>query len=535
MTAPLSVKLRYFQKDAVDAEEKYLKENKTGNGVIVLPTAAGKSYTLAEMIRRFSGILDARTLVVSHTKNIIQQDFDSTVKLWPDGRSLFGINSAGLGSRDVKSKVIFGGVQSMFNSTKEIGEVNFLIPDECHHISMANSVHYRRFIMGLLDQNPKMRVCGLSASPWRMDSGLVYGPSKDLLFDDLVYSANLKELMFQGYLSKPITPIISKENRIDTEGVKIATWGAKDYVDSELNERVNIPSLIKSQTKEVLENTIGLKSIAAFAVNIDHAENIAASYREQGETSVAVVHSKIKGDSQKIIADYKALKIRVLVSVNMFIEGFDAPNIQVEDIRKPTKSPGRDYQMLGRGFRLCPELNKTTFIVFDFAGNRAEHGPVDQIKPPIPGEKNSEKAPKKQCGNPVCEMMCHARVRQCPHCGYLFPPPEISEPEDRTNATAGSQSIISEPKWFPVKRMECIQSKNKPAISVQYFCKGGKFRTDILWDESGLDWLKNHLGDKIPFDIKNFFSGGFRSKLVPPKRIYVDEAGLSSKILKYEF
>ena len=52
MTAPLSVKLRYFQKDAVDAEEKYLKENKTGNGVIVLPTAAGKSYTLAKIYRQ---------------------------------------------------------------------------------------------------------------------------------------------------------------------------------------------------------------------------------------------------------------------------------------------------------------------------------------------------------------------------------------------------------------------------------------------------------------------------------------------------
>ena len=72
---------------------------------------------------------------------------------------------------------------------------------------------------------------------------------------------------------------------------------------------------------------------------------------------------------------------------------------------------------------------------------------------------------------------------------------------------------------------------------MQYFYKGGngKCRADILWDDSGIEWLKNHLGKQIPFDIKNFFAGGYRSKIVPPKRIYVDEAGLSSKILEYEF
>ena len=485
MNTELAVKLYYYQKDAVDAFEKYLKENKTGNGVIELPTGSGKSYVLAEMIRRFTGMHNARVMVVTHTKNIVQQDYDSTIKLWPEGEHLFGINSDGLGRRDTKNQVLFCGIQSAFEMVNKITEplegeeednvINLLIVDESHRVNLTTSVQYKTLINDLLKKNPKMRSCGLDASPFRMGTGLIYGPSQDLLFDDLVYKANMKELMFQGYLAKPITPSIKKENQIDTTGIPISKGGNKDYIDAELDKRVNIPELIESQTREVLENSKWANSIAVFAVNIDHAENISESYRQQGEDSIAVVHSKIEGDDTKLIQDYKDLKIRVLISVNMFIEGFDAPNIQVMDDRKPTKSTARYVQMYGRGGRICVRIGKTTFIVYDFAGNVGEHGPLDQVKPQVSGEKDSEKAPKKQCGNPMCEMMCHARMRQCPHCGYLFPPPIMMDPEDRTNAKAGNLSIISEPKWFNVKSIQCNPSKRKPAIVAHYYCEGKKF------------------------------------------------------------
>lgn len=857
MTAPLKVKLRYYQKDAADAYEKYLKENATGNGVIDLPTASGKSYTLSEMIRRFAGNMRARILVATHSKKLVQQDYDSACKLWPEGKPLFGINSAGLKRRDYRKQVTFCGIQSVYNKAKMFGKdeefkedekINFLIIDECfpsgtlvdnkpiesikvgdvvtaynektellekrkvtyffkkpapnemvnisfgsksllctknhpiftlrgwvnaeylkiddkialhgvtngkkegyvessssmshlreevhtntfaseqfkkrrweknillnrvrkqiqsfykwstsfriqqkeqktyigkneekqsdasrrnekksvgntqengmetkdsrwkwktiiktsknvirslgvengnvnsnkngqkenrisislqdrhrqqefndrdrsgrreslhtekksprqkenrtvewarldnieiqesgsagepselcpdgyvynieveglhtytangivvhncQRVNMETSVQYQKFIKDLLKINPKMRVCGLSATPFRMGSGLVYGPSKDLLFDDLVYKADTKELMAQGYLARPITPSIAKENRIDTNGVSIKKG---DFVDADLDARVNIPTLIKSQVTETIKECKGLNSIAWFAVNIDHAENIAAELRARGE-SVAVVHSKIEEDDEKLLKKFEKTELRFMISVNMFVEGLDVANIQAIVDTKPTLSGGRYVQMYGRGFRLCPEIGKTKFLVLDFANNVGTHGPVDKVKPNPTGEKDG-KAPKKQCGNPMCGMMCHARQRFCPYCGFEFPPPLIRDPEDKTFSKYGNQAVISEPKWFTVKRIECIESKNQHAISAQYFCKGAKFRIDILWDDSGKKWLKNHLGEQIPFDIKNFFSGGYRSKLIKPKKIFVDEAGLSSTILKYEF
>ena len=526
----------YFQKDAVEASIRYLSDDKTKgrNGVIVSPTGSGKTYITSGMIKVFAGDHQARTVVVSHTKKIVQQDYLTAAKLCPDLVSKFGINSAGLGRRDLKQQVLFAGIQSVYKNAKEMGEVNLLIPDEAHAINMKDSLMYKNFIEDLYTLNPNMRVEGLTATPFRMNQGLIYGISKDLLFDDKTYEANTKELIASKHIAKPVHPIIKdKDALIDTKGIDIVqTAEGKDFNQKQLAERSIIPDKIRRQTKTVLEGCEPHEQIASFAVNIKHCELIAQSYIDQGEKKVAVVHSKIKGNEEKLVEDYKSGKIRVLVSVNMFVEGFDAPNIQAIDDRKGTFSPGRYGQMGGRGFRICKEIGKFSFKYFCFSGNVGLHGPLDQIE--SFKTEGGGSPPMKRCKNPECEMLVHASSRICPHCGYEF---EIKErdSDDGTSETLDLSKLISDPKWFDVKRLECMPAKNRDAISAQYFCDGGKFRINVEYNEPGKKWLVDHLGDTIPFDIRNFFSGGYRSKLIQPKRIFVDVAGLSSVILKYEF
>lgn len=526
--------LRYYQQEAVDSYIGYLKDNKKGNGVIVMPTGSGKAYTLSEMVRIFAGDYKARVLVVSHTKKIVKQDYDSTCKLWPEGKELFGINSDGLGMRSTKKQVLFCGIQSVYKDAEVIGKVNLLIIDENHKVNMDDAVQYKTFINDLLKINPNMRVCGFTATEYRQGIGLIYGPSSLQIFDDLVYTANTKQLIKEGYLAKPITPKIAKEARINTEGLPVSNGQNKDYLEPELMERANIKELIDIQTAAVLDGTEGNESIASFAVNIEHAESIADSYRRLGETSIAVVHSKIEGDSDELVEDFENSKIRVLISVNMFIEGFDAPNICVLDVRKPTLSPGRYVQMIGRGFRLCVEIGKKTFIVFDFAGNVGEHGPVDEVSGDYRGEKALSHKKCKKCGEEY-----HPRLNKCPFCGYK-PEPMGVDWEDKTSSDPGKLSIISGPKWFEVDYLHCAKPNPKKGIPssivVHYYCiEKKKFTKEIAFDRDGKLWLKMHLGDNIPVDVQNFFKGGYRTKIRNPKKIFVDEAGASSLILKYEF
>ena len=68
--------------------------------------------------------------------------------------------------------------------------------------------------------------------------------------------------------------------------------------------------------------------------------------------------------------------------------GFDAPNVDLIALMRPTKSPGLYVQMVGRGLRIAP--GKTDCLVLDFGTNVLRHGPLDMVRPTQPGEGDGE-------------------------------------------------------------------------------------------------------------------------------------------------
>jgi type I restriction enzyme R subunit len=52
----------------------------------------------------------------------------------------------------------------------------------------------------------------------------------------------------------------------------------------------------------------------------------------------------------------------------MLTTGFDAPEVQNIVLARPVFEPTLYQQIKGRGTRLCPEINKENFVIFDFCG-----------------------------------------------------------------------------------------------------------------------------------------------------------------------
>ena len=119
--------------------------------------------------------------------------------------------------------------------------------------------------------------------------------------------------------------------------------------------------------------------------------------------------------------------------MNVLTTGFDAPHIDCVALVRPTMSPGLDYQMVGRGFRLHP--SKENCLVLDFGGNVLWHGPVDQIKVTERPGGNGQ-MPAKEC--PECLSVIAAGYATCPDCGYEFPPPERKKHEAQASEPAFS-------------------------------------------------------------------------------------------------
>jgi DNA repair protein RadD len=197
------ISLRPYQDEAIAALFSYWQAE-GGNGLIVLPTGAGKSLVIADLMRRLiENWPQMRIICVTHTRELIVQNFQELLRLWPSAPA--GIYSAGVGRRDAHAKILFCGVQSVFKRTAQIGRADLILVDEAHLIPKTDGTRYNKFLSDLRICNRGVKVVGLTATPYRLDSGWLH-EGDNAIFDGIAYDIPVADLMEQGFLA----PVISK-------------------------------------------------------------------------------------------------------------------------------------------------------------------------------------------------------------------------------------------------------------------------------------------------------------------------------------
>ncbi len=88
-----------------------------------------------------------------------------------------------------------------------------------------------------------------------------------------------------------------------------------------------------------------------FATSVEHALTVAALLNSQGVRSRVVSGATESSVRRRIVEEYRAGEIRVLVNYGVFREGFDAPKTRVIIVARPVYSPNLYFQMIGRGLR----------------------------------------------------------------------------------------------------------------------------------------------------------------------------------------
>lgn len=429
--------LRDYQKQAVLATYDYLR-NKTGNPCIVCPTGAGKSHILAQICHDAIALWNGRVLVLTHVKELIEQNAAKTQSLI--GKENVGIYSAGLNRRDMAQPVIAASIQSIYKRACDFEAFDLVIVDEAHLIPPDGDGMYRQFLSDAQVVNPRIRVIGLTATPFRMATGMLCGP--DQLLNEICYDIGVRELILQGYLC----PLKSKaaRHRPDTSGLHIR---AGEFIASEIADLMDEGSLVYSACNELIEQTKDRSSVLIFAAGTDHARHIQeALAKKTGQDVGLVTGDTPPHERTETIARFRKHVVKTdlfgtpkpplkyLVNVNVLTTGFDAPNIDCVVLLRPTNSPGLYYQMVGRGFRL--HQSKQDCLVLDFGGNILRHGPVDSITAKE-HTRGTGKAPVKECPN--CNAIIAAGYSACPECGHAFAPPEKS----RHEASASTEGILS--------------------------------------------------------------------------------------------
>jgi DNA repair protein RadD len=524
------LKLRPYQQSAIAAIYSYF-EDKNGNPLVVIPTAGGKSLVMASFI---DGVLkawpDQRILIVTHVRELIAQNHAEMLGLWPEAPA--GIYSAGLGRRDVEARILFAGIQSIHRRPAEIGHCDLILIDEAHLIPGKENTMYRRFLDRMQRMNPKVKVIGLTATPYRLDTGMLH-EGDNALFSDIAYEVSVRDLIEEGYLS----PLVSKQpdTKLDVTGV--GSRGG-EFIASDLQKAVDKDVITSAAVEEIIAYGKDRKSWLAFCSGVSHATHVAEEFRRRGISCATIFGDTPKEERDRIIANFKAGKIRALASMGVLTTGFNAPAVDLIAMLRPTKSAGLYVQMAGRGTRLAK--GKENCLVLDFAGNVKRHGPIDLVKPKRPGSGDGD-APVKVC--PDCDSIVAAAVLECPDCGFIFPARQVKVAPTASTLAVLSSAKSRRPEWLPVNDVTYHRHDKqggRPSLKVTYQCGLARHTEWICLEHTGYPrtkaemwWRERAPGVPVPRSVDAALA--LTNRLRRPSHISVRPSGNYTEITNARF
>lgn len=449
--------LRKYQQDAVDALFQFQSDRPGDSSVIVVPTGGGKTRIMAEIIRRsFSQNSDCKGMILSHVKELLEQS-DKTCRHYATTTGLpvesIGVYSASMKRREIKPLTI-AGIQSVYRKANDFGKLDFVMIDECHLISQNAETMYRKFLSVVRISNPNVKVVGLTATPYRLQSGIIFG-SKEKTFDNCCYAIGVRDLISEGYLSPLVT--FASTDSPDLKGVRIR---GGEYFSKDLDAVLENKELVESGVLESIIKTKDRTSVLVFASSIKHATMILEELKNQGQKAEMVTGETHVAVRDFLIESFRRKEIKYLVNVAVLTTGFDAPGIDCVVVMRPTMSKGLWYQMVGRGFRLAE--NKQDCLILDFGDNALRHGCIDQIE--VSGSGIELPAPKvKKC--PACKLIFKIHIPICPSCGYFKPKEEKPELSQNLSKRQTEGDILSGsiPKEYEIVSTTYSVYKKTPA------------------------------------------------------------------------
>ena len=293
--------------------------------MVQMPTGTGKTHLLAAVVREFLCRSGMRVWIVAHRRELVEQ-IEETVARY------------GMDREDGTVRVF--SIQWLSRNWKKMQEApGLIVIDEAHH---ALAETYRE----LWKRYPEVKKLGMTATPCRLN-----GKGFTDLFDALVVSWSIAEFIRKGWLSAFDYVSIRADSREQRMIDSLKKRGADgDYQAKEMNEVLNRQVSIRRLYESVERYACGKKGIV-YAVSIAHARQIAACYSAHGVETVAIDSKTPASERRELVEGFRQGRIKVLVNVDIFSEGFDCPDVEFVQLARPTLSLAKYLQQVGRGLR----------------------------------------------------------------------------------------------------------------------------------------------------------------------------------------
>ena len=357
--------LRDYQRAAVDAGLAYLTDEKLAgrHGIIVQPTGGGKSLVAANLVLA----LDGPCVVFQPSKEILEQN---AAKLASYGYRA-AIFSASMGRREI-GRITLATIGSVVRYPEAFRDMQYVLIDECHQALSPKGGQYLDFLSAL----PDARICGLTATPFRLASNSLGSELRFLtrtrprIFRDVVHVTQIQDLVRDGYwcpLTYEEVPVVPRER------LRVNSTGA-DYTDASVQQvfaEVGFVGRLCDEVQRQLD--AGRQHVLVFTRFVDEARKLA-----QAIPGAAYVTAETPAEERaQIIRDFRAGRIRVCANVAVLGLGFDFPELDCVIQGRPSISLSVHYQQIGRCVR--PHPSKPRAHIVDLVGLVKQFGKVEDL------------------------------------------------------------------------------------------------------------------------------------------------------------
>jgi len=397
--------LRPYQQEAVNAVIDYIKKN-TAPACLEVATGGGKAIICAELARLVYKMSGKRILILVPTAELVKQNkeaFDMTG--YPSS-----IYSASV-SKSLRHHVVFATPLSFKSVAKRIGkEFALVIQDECHLLSPT----YKKIYSDMLEGNPNLRIIGMSASPYKLNSGYVYEiddndnlveEATDPYFKKLLYRIDARLLISLGYLTPPSIGDVCV--KYDTSEMELNSY--KEFTQESIDRAFVGKGRLTSQiVADIVDKSKNARCVMIFAATVAHAIEVMGSLPP--EISRLVTGETPKKERDFIMKETQSKKIKYLVNCSVLTTGVSINHVDVVAILRKSTSHSLITQIVGRGMRLCD--NKPYFLLLDYANNVTDLFPDGDIFNPDIKAYRSRESIKIDISCPECGSKQKSTKRQ---------------------------------------------------------------------------------------------------------------------------
>ncbi|PGW74477.1 type I restriction-modification system endonuclease [Bacillus thuringiensis] len=417
--------LREYQQKAVLSVENALIEG-ARKMLVAMATGTGKTRTAIALMYRLIKAKKCRRILFLVDRNSLGQQTEDALK---DSKmenglpfsSIYDVKTLEDMTPDVETKVQIATVQGMvrrlfYNDGEKlpsVGQYDFIIVDEAHRgytsdkemtedeLLFRNQNDYVSQYRRVIDYFDAS-VLGLTATPALHTTEIFGNP---------IYKYSYTEAVLDGYLVDHEPPYLFetelKENGItfnqgeeielyDPEEGEIILEQLEDELKFEVehfNKRVisdGFNRAVLTKLTDYIDPESDEKTLI-FAATDRHADSIVRLLKEAFEERGDIVSDdaivKITGSiyrPNEMIKRFKNEKIpNIVVTVDLLTTGIDVPSITNIVFLRRIKSRILYDQMLGRATRLCPDINKEVFRIFDAVGIYHQLQKYTDMKPVV--------------------------------------------------------------------------------------------------------------------------------------------------------